>query len=37
MIYFVGDIGVSPTAQSLAFRHLPLRDVGQSPLSPNHY
>ncbi|KMZ72794.1 Actin-related protein 2/3 complex subunit [Zostera marina] len=27
MIYFVGDIGVSPTAQSLAFRHLPLRDV----------
>ncbi|GFP83007.1 actin-related protein 2/3 complex subunit 1a [Phtheirospermum japonicum] len=27
MIYFVDDVGSSPSAQSLAFRDLPLRDV----------
>ncbi|KAA3479909.1 actin-related protein 2/3 complex subunit 1A-like isoform X1 [Gossypium australe] len=29
MIYFVDDIGPSPLAQNVAFRNLPLRDVGQ--------
>jgi hypothetical protein len=28
MIYFVDDVGPSPLAQSVAFRDLPLRDVG---------
>lgn len=32
MIYFVDDVGPSPSAQSVAFRDLPLRDVGQHPL-----
>lgn len=32
MIYFVDDVGPSPLAQSVAFRDLPLRDVGQHPL-----
>ncbi|CAH2059980.1 unnamed protein product [Thlaspi arvense] len=31
MIYFVDDVGPSPLAQSVAFRDLPLRDVGQHP------
>lgn len=31
MIYFVDDVGSSPSAQSVAFRDLPLRDVGQHP------
>lgn len=29
MIYFVDEVGPSPSAQSVAFRDLPLRDVGQ--------
>lgn len=29
MIYFVDEVGPSPLAQSVAFRDLPLRDVGQ--------
>lgn len=29
MIYFVDDVGPSPLAQSVGFRDLPLRDVGQ--------
>lgn len=33
MIYFVDDVGPSPLAQSVAFRNLPLRDVGQHPFS----
>lgn len=32
MIYFVDDVGPSPLAQNVAFRDLPLRDVGQHPL-----
>ncbi|KAL0443787.1 UNVERIFIED_CONTAM: Actin-related protein 2/3 complex subunitB [Sesamum latifolium] len=28
MIYFVDDVGPSPSAQSVSFRDLPLRDVG---------
>ena len=32
MIYFVDDVGPSPLAQNVAFRDLPLRDVGQRPL-----
>lgn len=32
MIYFVDDIGPSPLAQNVAFRNLPLRDVGQRSL-----
>lgn len=31
MIYFVDDVGPSPLAQNVAFRDLPLRDVGQHP------
>lgn len=31
MIYFVDEVGPSPLAQSVAFRDLPLRDVGQHP------
>lgn len=33
MIYFVDEVGPSPLAQSVAFRDLPLRDVGQKPFS----
>ena len=32
MIYFVDEVGPSPLAQNVAFRDLPLRDVGQHPL-----
>ncbi|MQL71308.1 hypothetical protein Taro_003619 [Colocasia esculenta] len=32
MMYFVDDIGPSPVAQSVPFRDLPLRDVGQHPV-----
>lgn len=32
MIYFVDDVGPSPLAQNVAFRDLPLRDVGQHQL-----
>lgn len=32
MIYLVDDVGPSPSAQSVAFRDLPLRDVGQHSL-----
>lgn len=32
MIYFVDDVGPSPSAQSVALRDLPLRDVGQHSL-----
>lgn len=35
MIYFVDDVGPSPLAQNVAFRDLPLRDVGQHPLFLN--
>lgn len=31
MIYFVDEVGPSPLAQNVAFRDLPLRDVGQHP------
>lgn len=33
MIYFVDEVCPSPLAQSVAFRDLPLRDVGQKPFS----
>lgn len=33
MIYFVDEVGPAPSAQTVAFRDLPLRDVGQRPLS----
>lgn len=29
MIYFIEDVGSSPSAQNVALRDLPLRDVGQ--------
>ena len=29
MIYFVDEVGPSTLAQTVAFRDLPLRDVGQ--------
>ncbi|KAG8386761.1 hypothetical protein BUALT_Bualt03G0182600 [Buddleja alternifolia] len=32
MIYFVDDVGPSPSAQSVAFRNLPLRDVDERGL-----
>lgn len=37
MVYFVDDIGPSPVAQSVAFRDLPLRDVGQHPVFSSIY
>lgn len=33
MIYFVDEVGPSAAAQSVAIRDLPLRDVGQNPVS----
>lgn len=33
MIYFVDEVGPSAAAQSVAIRDLPLRDVGQNPIS----
>ena len=33
MIYFVDEVGPSAAAQSVAICDLPLRDVGQNPVS----